>query len=177
MLLELLGTILQYLWDFIPRPVLVGSTQKAVRFLFGRWGTVIQPGLCVVWPLVEEWEVYHVNEMVTETSIMPVTDLTGNSWQIRLVIEYEIWDPREYHLQQHDGRLKSELLAGSAALTLLSTMTTDEIKYAGIANVCKAIEDRISSDLYDRGVLVTGVRAIMFDRCRSFFLSNAERLS
>jgi regulator of protease activity HflC (stomatin/prohibitin superfamily) len=175
-MIELLSTVLQFFWDLVPRPVLVGPTERAVCFLFGRWGRELGPGLYVVWPAVEEWQEYCVVSQLVETAILPVTTHDGQSWQVRLVVEYEIADPLRAHTLQHDIQLQVEQLAGSTLVTTMQNNDSQHIVSAGVRKLCRLTQGRISEALTRRGVHVLSVRAVMFDQCRSFFLSQAERL-
>lgn len=177
MLLELFAQIFQLLFDLVPRPVLVPYSNRAVCILLGKWCRVLNPGLYVVIPILEEFEEYTVTDEVSETAILAVSDSDGRSWQVRLAIGWRTGDPMLAHTRQVDPAIMLEQRAGAGLVRVMSQMTSASIVLRGPDQICKKVRDRLADRMIDRGLVVESVSAVMFDRCRSFFLSNAERVS
>ena len=174
---ELLSTILQFVWDLLPLPRIIGPNERMTCFLLGKWGRVLKPGLYIIWPMVESCEEYTIITQVSETSILPVVNVDGNSYQLRIVVEYDISDVMTFHLSHADARLRLELLAGSTIINIVSQMTEVDIKEHGIIGICNAVKKRIKAPMKKNGINITLIRPVMFDRCTSLFISQAERLA
>lgn len=169
MLLELFAQIFQLLFDLVPRPVLVPYSNRAVCILLGKWCRVLNPGLYVVIPILEEFEEYTVTDEVSETAILAVSDSDGRSWQVRLAIGWRTGDPMLAHTRQVDPAIMLEQRAGAGLVRVMSQMTSASIVLRGPDQICKKVRDRLADRMIDRGLVVESVSAVMFDRCRSFF--------
>lgn len=178
-MLELLGQILGFIWDFVPRPSLVGPTEQAVCYWFGKhkFKKAKGPSLYLIWPLIMEWKIYQVVSQICETAIVPVSDESGVSWQIRLAIEFEIVDVLKFNEMQYDGQVHLEQLGSSQLVSIISGMTTEKIIDVGVGKVCNLIHKRLKDRMEDRGINVLRVRPIMWDRCISLFHSQSQKLS
>ncbi len=177
MLLELFAQIFQLLFDLIPRPVLVPYNNRAVCILLGKWCRVMNPGLYVVIPILEEFEEYTITDEVSETAILAVSDSDGRSWQVRLVITWRTGDALLAHTKQTDPAVMLEQRAGAGLVRVMSGLSSGQITHVGPDPICNKVRDRLADRMIERGLIVESVNAVMFDRCRSFFLSNAERVS
>lgn len=178
-MMELLGQILGFIWDMLPRPGIVGPTEEACRYWFGRkeLSSRKKSGIYFIWPLVMEWRVYQVVSQICETAIVPVADMSGQSWQFRLAIEFEVADVLVFNEAQYDGQVHLEQLGSAALVTSVSRMSTADIVAYGIASICEQIAEELHSKVERRGIRVVDVRAIMADRCMSLFHSQSQKLS
>ena len=175
-MIELLTQIVHFIWDLLPRPVIVGPTEAAVCYWLGRWGKVKPPGFYVIWPLIQYWRTHVVVSQVCETAIIAVSSADSKDWQWRLGIEYEIHDVLKYETMQFNGQNHLEMLGGSALVKVVSNLTSQQIHDHGVFKICSVIKKRIYDTAELRGITVLGVRPIMASQCRPLFLSNAERL-
>ncbi len=178
-MMELLGQILGFIWDMLPRPGIVGPTEEACRYWLGRreWASRKGSGFYFVWPLVMEWRVYHVVSQICETAIVPVADRSGQSWQFRLAIEFEIQDVLAFNVRQYDGQVHLEQLGSAALVSLVSKMPTEEVVGVGVESICEQIADGLRKKVVSRGIRIVDVGAIMADRCISLFHSQSQKLS
>lgn len=178
-MLELLSQILGFIWDFIPRPSLVGPTEEAVCYWLGKlkYKRKKGPGLYLIWPLIMEWRTYQIVSQICETAIVPVSDEDGVSWQIRLAIEFEVEDVFKFNENQYDAQVHLEQLGSSQLVSIISGMTTQKILDVGVNKICNLIYRRLQERMKDRGVSVTRIRPIMWDRCISLFHSQSQKLS
>jgi hypothetical protein len=175
-MLDLLTQIIQFIWELLPRPTIVGPMEESACFWFGRYGRRKGPGLYLIWPLIQYWRVHTVASQICETAIIAVTSSDDKDWQWRLGIEYEIHDILKYETGQFSGQNHLEMLGGAALVRIISQLSSDQIKEAGVWRICNKIKTRIIDSADQRGMKVIGVRPIMASRCRAFFVSQAERL-
>lgn len=176
-MLEILAQILNLMWDFIPRPVIVAPTQMAFCSLFGKWNRVLGPGLYGVWPVIEVWSSRVVVSQLCETAVLSVSDASGKTWQYRIVVEYEIHDLMLHEIEQYDGQNHLEQVAGSAFLSRIANLSTEELLVTPLPTICEKVKESISEPMLDRGITVLAVRPVMAAQARSFFVSQAERLT
>ncbi len=176
-MLELLTQIIQFFWDFIPRPELVGPTERAACFWFGRYGRDKGPGVYVIWPLVQVFRKHCVVSQICETAIVPATDASGGEWQWRLAIEFDISDVLAYETSCYSSQNHLEQIGAYALVRIISEFETDELLQKPIASICNKIARQISSNAATRGIRVLRVRSIMASRCIALFHSQAERLA
>jgi regulator of protease activity HflC (stomatin/prohibitin superfamily) len=175
-MLELLRQIIEFFWEFIPRTTLVGPTERAVSFWLGRHGRVKEPGLYPIWPAFQHWRCVCVVPQLCETAVISCSTEDQREYQLRLAIEYQIDDLLLFETSQYSGQNYLEMLGGSALVKIISNMTSDRLNHHGIDKICRVVKERISDSADQRGIGVLGVKCIMFSRCRSFFVSQAERL-
>jgi len=177
MILELLTQIVQFFWDFIPRPELVGPSERAACFWFGRYGRDKGPGFYIVWPLIQIFHKHCVVSQICETAVVPVSDSSGNDWQWRLAIEYELSDVLLYETSCYSAQNHLEQCGAYALVRIISEHTTDQLLNRPISIICNKIAEQISEQAAKTGIRVIRVRSIMATRCLSVFLSQAERLA
>lgn len=178
-MLELLSQIIGFIWDFIPRLSTVGPTEEAALYWFGKlkYRRRKESGCYVIWPLIMEWRIYQIVSQICETAIVPVSDENGQSWQIRLAIEYEINDVLVFNEKQYDGQVHLEQLGSAQLVQIISGMSTENVIKIGVNKICNKIRERLFDNMQSRGITVLAVRPIMWDRCISLFHSQSQKLS
>jgi hypothetical protein len=181
MLTDLLGNILEFFWDCVPRPVVIASNERASRFLFGRdfEGTRLErfvrqsfgPGFYIHLPVIEDWGQRVVAAQHQITDLISCQDKSGSTWIIQLDVEFEIDDLPVFDLVQHDGDEYIAILSTAAAVTRAATLTKTKMTQNGphsfSTHVSSMIEDRLSS----RGVSVVATRILKWQQIRSIHLS------
>lgn len=177
MLLDLLGQVLQYIWDLLPRPIIVKPTERAACYWFGRYGRDKGPGLYVIWPVIQHWQEHPVVSQICETAIIAATDASGCDWKWRLAIEYEINDVLLYESSCFSSQNHLEQLGGSALVSIISANSTETLLNKPVTSICRRIRDRITEPSLERGIVVLNVRSVMAVKCFSAFVSHAERLA
>ncbi len=176
-MLELLRQIVNFIWELLPRPTIVGPCDRAVCFWFGRFGRVKGPGWYVIWPLIQYWRVRPVVSQICETAIIAATDASGHDWQLRLAIEYRLHDVLEYEVSTFNSQNQLEQIGGYSLVALVTSRTTEQLQSLPIEELCSMIRNQIMLPVMQYGITVIDVRSVMAVRCRSFFLSHAERLA
>lgn len=174
---DLIAQFFQYILDFLPRPQIVGPTEKAVCYWFGRWGRTKGPGIYIVWPIAQYWRTHAVVSQICETAIIAATDATGSDWKWRLAIEYEIEDVLLFETSAFSSQNQLEQLGGSALVGIISSNTTGTLISKPVSTICATIRERIEEKARQYGIRVLAVRSVMAVKCFSVFMSNAERLA
>jgi regulator of protease activity HflC (stomatin/prohibitin superfamily) len=163
--------------EYLPRFESVLPTQRASCWWFMRWPREKGPGIYLVWPLVQHWNVHPVVSQICESAIVSVTDASGEAWKWRLVVEYSVHDVVAYDTTCYSAQNHLEQLAGNALVNILSAHTTEQLIQISNATICQKIKDRIAEKSEPVGITVIAVRSVMAVKCISVFLSNAERLA
>lgn len=174
---DMLTRLFELVFDFVPRLYIVEPTERAVRFCLGRYGRVCQPGWHFYWPVIMTVDSYCTVSQLVETAILSCHSHDGESYQIRLAVEYRVSRAMRFHLKQHDGQLHIEMTAGSTMVALVNALDSSEIQEKGSRKLCRVVRERIKGQIEERGATILSVRTVMFDRCFPIFLSQAERLA
>jgi hypothetical protein len=174
---DLLAQFFQYVLDFLPRPQIVGPTEGAACYWFGRYGREKGPGIYIVWPIVQYWRTHVVVSQICETAIIAATDESGESWKWRLAIEYEICDLLKFESSSFSSQNHLEQLGGSALVSIISSNNTERLTNSTSFSICKKIRERIEEPARSRGIEVIAVRSVMAVKCMSLFVSQAERIA
>lgn len=175
-MLDLLSQILGYIWDLLPRPVIVGPTERASCWWLGRYPRDCGPGVYLIWPIFMHWKIIPVVSQICETAIIAVDDMNGQAWQFRLAVEYEVSDVLQYDVSSFSGQNHIEQVAAYSLAALVSHNPTSYFRETPLPKVARVVKARTESSLSDRGVRILRVRIVMASRCRPLFLSQAERL-
>lgn len=174
---DLIAHFFQYILDFLPRPEIVGPTERAVCYWFGRYGRSKGPGIYIIWPIAQYWRTHVVVSQICETAIIAATDATGSDWKWRLAIEYEIDDVLLFETSAFSSQNQLEQLGGSALVGIISNNETSVLIGRPVSTICSRIKDRISEPASRNGIKVLAVRSVMAVKCFSLFMSQAERLA
>jgi len=191
-MLELFTTIFQFFWSWVPRPTLIGPTEAALCFIWGRTepiriklpylpeinikcARILRSQVAVQWDLFEEYTHYDLTPQWVETAILAISDMNGTQWQVRLVVE---WKPTNLMKLHFSGVTESriEQIAGASMLRVMEGMTTNKITELGSYRLSKKVRERAEEYLVDYGIKVLSARAVMFTKGPSLFISQAERL-
>ena len=179
-MLELITQAMRWFLDTIPRPVIVGLTDRALSvWRLPYWNSQPKecgPGWYMVWPLFQEWFVVCTVSQICETATIVVSASDDSTWQFRLAIEYELEDLVLYRSAQYSGQQHVEMLGGAALVMIISESTAEQIRDRGVRKICHVIRKRITDLASLRGIRVLGVRSIMSSRVFPVFVSKAERL-
>ena len=176
-----MGSILEFFWDCVPRPVVIASNERASRFLFGRdfEGTLLEgwirqsfgPGFYITLPIVEDWGQRVVAAQHQITELISCQDKSGSTWVIQLDVEFEIVDLPMFDIVQHSGDEFIAILSTAAAVQRAATLTKTAMLKSGPhsfgVHVTAAIEDKLAN----RGISVIATRVLKWQQVRSLHLS------
>jgi hypothetical protein len=181
MLTDLLGSILEFFWDCVPRPVTIASNERASRFLFGRdfEGTRLEgfvrqsfgPGFYITLPLLEDWGQRVVAAQHQITDLISCQDQSGYTWIIQLDVEFEIVDLPVFDLCQHSGDEFIAIISTAAAVTTAAGWTKAKMMKSGPHSFAQHVTTAIEERLAHRGVEISATRVLKWQQTRSIHLS------
>lgn len=121
-LFDILGQMVGVLLRFVPRPVNVRHTHKAIKF---KWGKVkiIEPGWRWWWPITTEVDLHVV--VSQPLGLAPQTLMTsdGQSIVVGGVTLYHVIDLHAYAVENHDADEAMAEVAGSAIRDVVVSKT------------------------------------------------------
>lgn len=87
-----IGRIAEWFGQFVPRLIILDTTEGAIRFRRGKYADVCGAGLHWYWPLVSKWQEYPVARQTDrlETQTMETTD--GVTFIVSGTLTYEVED-------------------------------------------------------------------------------------
>lgn len=180
-LTDLLGSILEFFWDCVPRPVTIASNERASRFLFGRDfdGTLLEgvvrqnfgPGFYIMLPVVEDWMQRVVASQHQATNIISCQDKSGCTWILQLDVEFEIVDLPTFDISQHDGDEFISVLATAAAVKEASRLTREKMLATGPHMFAQHVAEATETRLENRGVCLIATRVLSWQQVTSVHLS------
>lgn len=81
-----------WVFDLIPRPLIIRSTHKAIKFVGGKRIVALNPGFYFYWPFVTEIELCPVVRQTAKLPTQCFQDKDGNPVVVRPILVYEIVD-------------------------------------------------------------------------------------
>lgn len=131
---EWLNRIFEYLWAFVPRPYLVVSTHRAVRYRRGRKPVLVMPGLRWYWPLTTLVKVINITLRAQEFRSHVYTTKDGKSIAVAYTMVYLVSNPvkadsscdnYEQTLGEIGESILSPVIASSTLQELLDQLADD----------------------------------------------------
>lgn len=165
--MTVLGEIVRYLGEWIPRPRIVRLTDGGIRFWFGRWASVVHPGWRLEWPAVMELEIVPVVRQVTQ--LAPQTLFTRDSKPViaGAVIVWSIEDVRKYLVENYEAEDSVTEVAGYAVRDAIVGKTLEQIQETdGRSSIDRALLSAASKALAMFGVKVETMRLTDFAPAR-----------
>jgi regulator of protease activity HflC (stomatin/prohibitin superfamily) len=169
-----IGEAVRYLGEWIPRPRIVRLTDGGVRFWFGRWVSVVQPGWRLEWPAFMELEIVPVVRQVTQ--LAPQTLFTRDSKPViaGAVIVWSIEDVRKYLVENYEAEDSVTEVAGYAVRDAIVGKTLDQIQETdGRSSIDRSLLAAASKALAMFGVKVEVMRLTDFAPARVLNLVGA----
>jgi len=172
--MTVLGEIIRYLGEWIPRPRIVRLTDAGIRFWFGKWASVVRPGWRLEWPAFMELEVVPVVRQVTQ--LVPQTLFTKDSRPViaGAVIVWSIEDVRKYLVENYEAEDSVTEVAGYAVRDAIVGKTLEQIQETdGRRGIDRALLAEASKALVKFGVKVEIMRLTDFAPARVLNLVGA----
>ncbi len=126
-LFDILGQMVSVLLSFVPRPVIVRATHKAVKFKWGR-SKIINPGWRWFWPLTTEIDLIVVVSQPLELPPQTLMTADGKSVVVGGVALYHIEDVHAYAVENFDADEAMGEVAGSAIRDAVVSKTLAELQ-------------------------------------------------
>ena len=127
--LDQLGTIVDALLAFVPRPEVVRATHKAVKFKWGK-ARIVEPGWRWWWPLTTEMDTHVVVSQPLELPPQTVMTACGKPVTVGGVALYRVVDLRSYAVENYDADEAMAEVAGSAVRDVVVGKTLEELQEA-----------------------------------------------
>lgn len=97
-----LNEMVRWLARFVPRPILIRKTHRAILFTRAR-AREVGPGLRVYWPLVTEVEVEAVAGQILRVPCEPMVTAEGQTVVAGAVIEYTVASLTKLYVDNYDA--------------------------------------------------------------------------
>lgn len=167
-LLELLGQVLDALLSFVPRPIIVRATHKAVKFKWGK-AKVIEPGWRWWWPLTTEMDTHVVVSQPLDLPPQTLMTKDGKSVVVGGVALYRVKDLYAYAVENHDADEAMIEVAGSAIRDAVVSKDLKELQESdGRKAINKTLESLAHKELARYGVTVDYFKLTDLSVCRVF---------
>lgn len=178
----ILGAVILLAW-FLGGLFIVNPAEEAVILRFGKYSTVMQPGLHWIARFIDKKYLVDVRKIysfslegdfltksseqndlqnqytVESTKKLTSADQSKNLVNVELTVQYRISDPRRYlfNVVDPDGTIKS--VAAGALSDMVGQMKLDEVLTTGRENLSSGVMERIKSVLapYNIGLEVVAV--------------------
>lgn len=153
-LFDILGQLLDVLLRFVPRPVNVRVTHKAVKFKWGK-STIINPGWRWWWPITTEVDLHVVVSQPLELPPQTLMTKDGKSVVVGGVALYHVADVRAYAVENFDADKAMGEVAGSAIRDAVVAKTLAELQESdGRKAINKTLMTLAKAELERYGVVI-----------------------
>jgi regulator of protease activity HflC (stomatin/prohibitin superfamily) len=171
---EWIGLIAQWIGAFIPRWVILDSTEAAVKYVKGR------PKLCqsgqvhFYWPVTTLWQTYPTARQTDrlESQTMETTD--GKAFIIAGTITYQVVDLMALLTTTHNAMTNTQELAASAVHDVCCEYSWAELQDKQKRGVLKTeLKNEAQKQLRDYGVQVLKLQITSMARARVYKISQS----
>jgi len=121
-----------WLASWLPRLLVVLSSEKGIRYRHGSEVSVLEPGLHVYWPIVTRVHVVNVMRQVLNLSMQTLTTAEGRTIIASGVLVYRITDVTKYLVANHDADAGIDEVTCAAIRQVLLAMDMDLIHDASV---------------------------------------------
>jgi regulator of protease activity HflC (stomatin/prohibitin superfamily) len=165
-LFELLGQLLDAILSFIPRPMVVRATHKAVKFKRGK-AKIIDAGWRWWWPLTTEIETHPVVSQPLDLPPQTLMTKDGQSVVVGGVALFRIVNLMAYAVENYDSDEAMIEVAGSAIRDAVVGKTLEQLQEAdGRKAINKTLEAQGQRELSRFGVEVEYFKLTDLSICR-----------
>jgi len=105
----------------------VNEYERAIRFTFGKFTDVIEPGWRIVWPIFQTWQKVDIRTKVVEEPNQEVITKDNVSTKITAVIYYKIIDAKRAVLEVENFYWAVSQLAQTTMRNVIGEVTLDEL--------------------------------------------------
>jgi regulator of protease activity HflC (stomatin/prohibitin superfamily) len=163
---SVLGQLLEVGMRFIPRPMIVRSTHKAVKFKWGR-SKIINPGWRWWWPITTEMDTVVVVSQPLELAPQTLMTKDGQSVVVGGVALFRIEDVNAYSVENYDADESMGEVAGSAIRDAVVAKTLAELQESdGRRAINKTLMSLAKQELERYGVVVEYFKLTDLSTCR-----------
>ncbi len=105
----------------------VNEYERGIRFTFGRFTDVIEPGWRIVWPIIQTWQKVDIRTKVVEEPGQEVITQDNVSTKITAVIYYKIIDAKKAVLEVENFYWAVSQLAQTTMRNVIGEVTLDQL--------------------------------------------------
>lgn len=92
-MLNWLSELIEWVSRWIPRLVIIRTTHRAVKFVRGKKLILVEPGLCVYWPLITDFHELAVARQTLNLPTQRLVTIDGKRIIASAVVVYNVKDP------------------------------------------------------------------------------------
>lgn len=163
---DILGQMLNVVLRFIPRPVIVRATHKAVKFKWGR-SHIINPGWRWWWPITTEVDLVVVVSQPLKLAPQTLMTRDGKSVVVGGVALYRVKDLHAYAVANFDADEAMGEVAGSAIRDAVVSKTLEELQESdGRKAINKTLMTLAKAELERYGVVIEYFKLTDLSTCR-----------
>lgn len=158
-----IGGIVEWLGQWIPRWVIVRSTERAIKFRWGKYVVELLPGIRFYWPAVTDIEgPIPVVWQPMVTSSVPLQTKDGKQVTTRGVIVYKIVDAIKFLVDHYDSDSCIDDEVNAAIRDVVTTKDLLEIQENSRKTTDNALHKQVQKSLDEFGIEVKHVRLVAF---------------
>lgn len=165
-----LGRLAEFFGSFFPRLLIVKSSHRAVKYVFGRKRVLLPPGVHVYWPIVTEVEMCAVVRQVLNLPTQLLETKDGHTVAVGGLVVYEIDDALTFLADNENAYEAIDDVATGAIRKVIVNTILQELR-AGRAKLDGRLSRETQKLLSDFGVRVLYARLTDFARVRALHLS------
>lgn len=165
-----IGKLAEFFGSFFPRLLIVKSSHRAVKYVFGSKRVLLEPGVHLYWPIVTEIEACAVVRQVLPLNAQLLETEDGVTVLADGLVVYEI-DDAETFLADNENAYETIDDVATAAIRKVVTSSQYEALRRGGRKLDGQLTREIQKLLRDFGVKVEYARLTSFAKVRALHLS------
>lgn len=169
-----IGQLAHYLGSLVPRLLIVQSSHRAVKYVWGRTPLELGPGPHVYWPVATPVESCAVVRQVLDLPTQLLETADGRTVVASGVIEYEITDALAFLAETENGYDSIRLVATAAVRNLVMDSTREELGASDADVAERLLTSAVQEDLEPYGVRVLRARLSDFAAVRAVHLTGGQ---
>lgn len=165
-----IGKLAEFFGSFFPRLLIVKSSHRAVKYVFGYKRVLLNPGVHLYWPLVTEVEITAVVRQVLHFNSQLLETKSGDTVTVGGLLVYSITDAETFLADNENAYESIDDVATAAIRKVVVSTTLDELRM-GRGRLDSRLTRETQKMLSDFGVSVEYARLTDFARVRALHLS------
>jgi len=129
-----LNEAMLWIGQWIPRLLIVLSSERGIRYRNGRDVAILEPGLRVYWPIATKCQVVNVMRQVLNLSTQTLTTKDGKPVIVSGLVVYRIEDVELYLVDNHDADAGIDEVTCAEIRTVLIGLSLEEVQAERTSN-------------------------------------------
>ncbi len=169
-----LGEFVEWISLFVPRLVIVRTTHRVVKFIRGKKLVLVEPGLCVYWPVVTEIVTIATARQPTNLPTQRLTTKDDRRVICSAVVVYNIPDPVQAVGKNWDYEATLRDVSMCAVATIVTSTDYDTLVKTLSGELRVRLTNACRQELQKYGVRVQNCMLTDFCRASVIALSNSD---